>query len=732
MVQRRHSLLLLLISACLCVACNPSAGAGDAGQPVDESSASVSLGPAVEAGFAGRYGINLGGPSAWGAEQLLANIVANPGFEPTLDRSLVKLTGPGDGQWTRELDWNSRPAGFWRGAQGHVLTGPQAGTRFAVVDDAATQQADQARLTLNPPLSQLRSGDVVSLQAPADTSPALPARWWGQGRVSTAAGGPSGNGGCCVARLEPVPTGVTELSSYIDSLERAGRMLPVTGPWELRLALRSIGEQPAQVRVRFARDGGQVFLDQVLPASTRWASHRLTFSGRESARGKGSLSLSLTLVQGSLELDDIYLGESDAGAGGFRQAVVDTLKLLQPGYLRDWQGQLGDTPDNRFANDLARRPVRYRAGDAEVLHTHSVAQVMALSQAVGARPWLVLPTTFSASEAMQFGNRLRELAEQTQPDEVVVEFGNENWNPLFSAAGFVDVAEHREAALRALQALRTGYERPLTGGPRLVTVVNARMGDVASLQVLGSLPQADRISVAPYFSYQFDQEAPLAQQLADAFAPASNEPLSTMARQATAMNKRLSAYELNLHTTEGHASEVMRNALVAGAASGPALARQLLAGSLAGVGEQAVYALAGFDAFTASQQLVRLFGVTRDLATAGRLRPTGVALAMLNGVAGGQVHTAHCQGAACSGLTVAAFVSDRPRWALVNGHDAPRSIRLREACARQAPRLQLLDGQDPWLNNETSTLVQAQALPPTCNGTDLMLNLPAHSLVTVD
>lgn len=715
-------------SAWALTACGPATGAGDQAVAATES-AVIGLGTAVQTGAIARYGLNLGGPSAWGAEQLLANAVANPGFESVLDRSLVTIEAQGAGYWVRDVSWTTRAAGFWRGARGDVLTGVHAGTPFTVVDDLATPQENRAHLHLDQPLPQLRSGDVVSLQT--QTTPLIPARWWGQGRISTVAGGPPGSLGGHVARLEPAPTGTTELASYMDTLERAGRMLPVSGPWELRFAARATGGKPAQLRVRLARDGGAVFVDQVLSPGAAWEWQRLAFTGRELARGKGTLSLSFTLVQGTLELDEVYLGEATPGAGGFRTAVVDTLRQLQPGYLRDWQGQLGDTAANRVAAGAARRPVRYRAGDAEVLHTHSVQQVVALSQAVGARPWLVLPTTFSASEAAQFGTELRRLMGAAHLDQVVVEFGNENWNPLFSSAGLVNAATHREAAQRAMAALRVGFGSQQPGGPELVTMVNARLGDGESLSAFGPLPAVDRVSVAPYFSYQFDSDTPLAQQLAQAFSPDQDAQLTTMASQATALNTRLSAYELNLHTTEGSASTVMRNALVAGAASGPALARRLLAGSLAGVGEQAVYALAGFDAFTANGELVRLFGITRDLATAGRLRPTGVALAMLNSVAGGTVYTANCQGPACSGLTAAAFAADPARWAVVNGHDGPRTLRLRGACAGTAPQLQLLDGSDPWLNNETDHLVQPVAIPPQCDRADLMLEMPAHSLLTV-
>jgi hypothetical protein len=740
---KRPWLMAALLGACVVAACGPAAEAGSptalpptttrlsVGAPIAPPSDNPSDNPtetAKKSNHQPRYGLNLGGPSAWGAEQLLANAVANPGFEAVLDRSLVVVEAVGPQQLQRSTGWNTRPTGFWRQASGEVLTGAHAGTVFQVVDDTPAA-SERALLRLSRALPDLRPGDVVSLQTTPTT--AAPARWWAQGGVATAVGTAPGSAGHQVARLEAAVGQPTVLSSYIDTLERAGRMLPVNGAWELRLTARSVGAQHAQLRVRVAREGGEVFIDQVVSPGAEWQHLRLPFRGLEPTTGKGTLSLSFSLVQGGIEMDDVYLGESAAGAGGFRQVVVDTLRQLKPGYLREWQGQLGDTTTNRLADDTARRPVRYRPGDSEVLHTYSVNQTMALCQAVGARPWLVLPTTLGAAEAFRYGQAVRQLAGQYQLDQVVVEFGNENWNPLFGAAGFVSAPAHAAAAQRALTALQSGFGQATQGSPALVTMVNARLDDLPTVAKLGQLSAVDRISVAPYFAYRFNEQHTLAEQWASVWAETTGADLLALAGAVKGSHAQLSAYELNLHTTEGDAEASRRNALVAGAASGPALAKRLLQGSLAGMAEQAVYALAGFDAFAGNGDLVRLFGITRDLAWAGHLRPTGIALAMLNEVAGGRAHTAPCTGPACGGMTAVAFVSDRPRWAIVNSDATTQAVRVAQACTGQALQASLLDGHDLWLNNETAPMV-APSVPATrCEGSDLLIDIPPRSLVTL-
>jgi len=674
-----------------------------------------------------RYGINLGGPSAWGAEQLLANVVANPGFEPVLDRSLVTVTETRHPQqWARNIDWNSRLAGFWRDARGDVLTGRHAGASFRVRADNPAAGADLALVQTDPPLPLLQNQDVVSLQTESD--PLVPARWWGQGRISTVPGASAGSGGQRVARLEPAAGTTTALSSYMDTLERAGRLLPVNGAWELRFAARANGAAPARLRVRVAREGGEVFIDRSLALGADWSAVRLSFKGSEPTHGRGTLSLSFSLEHGSVDLDDVFLGESSPGAGGFRQVVVDTLRQLRPGYLREWQGQLGDTTTNRLAADSARRPVRYRPGEAEVLHTYNLSQTFALCQAVGARPWLVLPTTLGADEAYQYGKAVRALATEHGLDEVLVEFGNENWNPLFAAAGFVSATAHTTAAQRALSALREGYGPRRPGEPRLVTSVNARMGDAAAVSSLARLTVSDRVSVAPYFAYRMDASATLADQWAHLMNETDGKDVQAVAEAARG---KLSAYEINLHTTEGNAPADQRNAWVSGAHSGPALARRLLQGSLAGLREQAVYALAGFDAFASNGEPVRLFGVTRDLAEAGRFRPTGWALGMLNAVAGGKAYAAHCKGQACPEITAVAFVSDQQGWAIVNSGSSTRTLHVDQACQTSPLRAQLLNGQNPWLNNETAPMVAPMPHTGRCEGTGLLIDVPPRSLLVL-
>ena len=74
----------------------------------------LSPSPAVALAQAPRFGLNLGGASTWGAEQLSANVLKNPGFEAPIDRStgrplaMSKLI-PDRGAW---MDFETRKSDY--------------------------------------------------------------------------------------------------------------------------------------------------------------------------------------------------------------------------------------------------------------------------------------------------------------------------------------------------------------------------------------------------------------------------------------------------------------------------------------------------------------------------------------------------------------------------------------------------------------------------------------------
>lgn len=616
-----------------------------------------------------RIGVNLGSRTVWGAEQLMANVLRNPGLEGTWDGALIVVARIDGAVVEDDNRWTARPAGFWAGATFDVLSGPAAGQRGRVLDNRRTSELLADRLTLAPLPAALRPGDVVSVQGLQDHTPAP--LWWTQGQVQATAEPRPGSPGQRTVRLTASPGSPAALFHHLDSIgERAGKLLPVQGRWRLALWLRSETAH-ARVQLSFGRQGRPPWLDRTLTPGAGWQAVEIVFDTRDDGP-PGPLMLALRAEDGSVSLDDVELGvAAELQAGGFRAEVVDTLRALRPGYLRDWQGQLADTPANRLAAPLARRPVRYRPGVNEVQFTYSLPEFLALAAEVGAQPWVVLPSTSTPQQAREFGRALAQGWQRHRFEEIVVEHGNEHWNTIFRPAGITDAKVLAQVADAAFAAVLEG------AGPAvpLHRVIGTQFVDGAAAGRMATLSRhSEGVAVAPYFHFRQDR-GEAADAALDRALHEEARPLHQAIAGTAAQGRSLDVYEVNFHTTAGSASAAERDAVLTAPAAGAALMRRLLQAANAGVRRQAVYTLAGYDTFVAGErrQLAQLFGITRDLVTAAHWRPTGDALAALNGVAGGEANAARCSGSGCAEITAVAFGSGA-RWAIVSAAAQPLSV----------------------------------------------------------
>jgi len=670
-----------------------------------------------------RFGLNLGGASTWGAEQLPANVLKNPGFEAPIERSLVVVKAIAGATVTDDTAWTARADGLWDGAEFEVLSGAAAGKRGVVVSYRRASAGGPGVFSLAPFPAGLHAADALAVTTTGRIA-GVPMWWSSAGEPRTIEDARPGSGGRQAAYLKAANGQPSRLAHHLDMLARAGKLLPVQGPWQLEFWART-NSPGTHLAVAFRRHGSRPFLVRDFVLGAHWQRFAVPFSATDDGP-YGPLELSFEVRAGDALVDDAYLGEVAGVGGGFRAATVAALRQLHPGYLRDWQGQLADTFDNRMANPSARRPTRHRPGDAELIYHYSLPEFLALCAAVDARPWLVAPPLMRGEDWRRMGEAIAAAARRYGFDEVLVEFGNENWNELFRPAGFMSADTHAAVADRAFDQLQLG-----AGSYRgIVPVVNAQFVNPASWRKLASLSrEAKRIAVAPYFLYRLDQTS-TEQAVAAAFGD-SLAPLREGFAAPAALGKAVAVYEVNFHTTHGDASSELRDLVVTGAHSGAALAQQLLGALLAGVREQSVYALAGFDAYTADRRLVRLWGVTRDLAP-GRLRPTGLALQMLNGAVDGDAHAAQCGGddAACSAVTAVWFMHPQRRQLVVVSR-AGRTLRVRSgiACSQQVA-VELLDGSDPMRDNEQVEAVRIQPARAACDA-EWAFDLPARSVAVL-
>jgi hypothetical protein len=676
-----------------------------------------------------RIGLNLGGSSTWGADQLINNVLKNPGFEAPLDRTLVIARDIGRNTVTDDNAWLARPDGFWDGATFDVRTGLAAGSGGQVLESTRVENKGAARFYLDPFPVGLASGDglSVSITRGSDKVP----MWWsaGGGRVSTSTAQiRPGSPGLQSVHLVAGVGGHGQLMHYLDMIgNRAGKLLLVNGEWTLSVWARS--NTPRQtLQLRFQRQGGPAFVQESVTLGRDWK--RYTFSFRASEQPQAApappLELSFGIDGGEAWLDDASLGRSLSGVGGFRREVVDMLKILKPGYLRDWQGQLGDSVANRLAGPFARHPTRYRPGDDELQYLYSLPEFFELCAAVGARPWVVAPTLSTDAEYLALGVWLKQAAARYGMRDIIVEFGNENWNAIFRPGGMMNPLTHAEASDRAFRLVKTGA----AGFKGLTLVVNAQFVNPDNvMRIARASREADKIAVAPYFLYSLPATTPA---LAVAAAFADDDKLIRLdAEQAQKYGKQLMVYEVNFHTTGGDAGTALRNSAVSDAHSGAALARRLLQTLQAGVREQMVYVLAAFDSKASGDRgLVKLWGVARDLAP-GQLRPTGLALQLLNEAVGGDVYAARCSGGVCQKMTALYFQQDgASRLAVASASPTVTTIRSSLPCSGPV-QLRLLDGSVVGANNETGVQVALRSGAASCGASGWQFELPAYSVAVL-
>ena len=588
-----------------------------------------------------RLGINLGEWVSWGAAQYPINILKNPGFEGIIERAIVIVKASDERGFLDDTVWTARPNSFWADAQFEVKSGYQAGARGVLFDSLAVGSQGLPQFMVHGKAPALMPGDVVSLTRINDE--VLPEQWWfsknplpGQLSVDSHDKRPGSTGVRSLA-LKPYNDKPVEVMSYLDAIgDRAGRLLPVNGEWRIRFWMRET-EPGAKVTVRFRRlnGGSEVFFQESFQPMPNWQFFERTFkTADKGSAGTLELNISSNGDSGRVLLDDVELGPVPKdNATVFRPEVLAALKQLRPGYLRDWQGQLGDTVENRLADPFSRRPSRYRPGDGSAF-SYNLDEFFQLAQAVGAQPWIIIAPTMGDEELGTLGRYLAKQIDVFHFNEMLVEFGNENWNAVFRPAGISDFKAHGEAATRAFQQLLAGANNH----PALRTIVNGQyVNPWAALKMLDGTANAQALAIAPYFLFTLNKSDNPLDKLFKQDNFITEEVHATQAR-----GKELMVYEVNLHTTGGDAPSELRDKATTSAAAGAALAKRLMVALNLGVKRQCIYQLSQYDAFVEQTQgnrgLVKLWGVVRDLGEIPRVRPTGLVMSMLNQALPADIH----------------------------------------------------------------------------------------------
>lgn len=656
-----------------------------------------------------RIGINLGTWTTWGAEQFNQNVLMNPGFEGSVDRVIVVVSQADKVSFSDEADWGYDDD-YWKNAYFEVRTGTSKGAIGKVTHSLRKGPNGLPLYVTEKPLPPLDPLDIITLTKLGNEDP-IPLWWIAETSKSRVHADPTErrplSSGTQALALEPTANAPAEIDYYLDAIsERGGKLLPVNGKWRFSIWAKSDSDGNT-LHVLFHRlNGTQPFFEQIIPVGKDWKEHSIDFDARDDGAPQTlQLKISAVGAKGKVWLDDAFLGPlQKANTTSFRQEVVDLLLKLKPSFIRDTQGQLGDTFQNRIADIYARRAASTRAfaGARSLSTLYSIPDLLALCAQVKANPWIVVPPTFSDEEAFMLGEYLSQHATKTIFPAVVVEFGNENWNWVFRATSIPYAQQHGIVAEKVFQQIQEG-----TGGKvNLRKVVNGQYAAPSQAKdFLQFTPNADALAIAPYFFYTLDAGHSQEENLKELFkseVPALREIVTLL----QPLQKSLYTYEVNLHTTKGTAAGPERDLYTAGQAAGSALAKHLLEGMLLGIHPEIVFSLSQLDADTeGGRGKVKLWGISRDLAASNHLRPQGLAMVMLNAVIGGNLHAIRPTDLSAN-ITAAAFkLNNQWKAAAVNASGSPLDVSLQFQEGMLPTSLWTLSAASPTDTNESKQAV---------------------------
>jgi hypothetical protein len=487
------------------------------------------------------------------------------------------------------------------------------------------------------------------------------------------------------------------------------------------------------VDVLFARlNGTTAWVNQTVALTPDWKQYTIDFDATDSG---AHATIALKLVAhgeagNAVRLDDVQLGRKSDFPGAWREELVGALTAMRPGYLRDTQGQLGDTLANRIGDAFARGPTRYvpDPNNTNTSYLYGLTDFLSLCQQVGAQPWIVVPPTFYDSELTGLGRYLAREQSTYRFSEIVVEWGNENWNPIFRPASIPDPAVMAQAANRAFALIRQGAGSAVP----LHMVVNGQfVSQWVSTTALTNAPLADAVDIAPYFFDTLNASDSTAKALGELTSMDDERShIADLLRATVPSHKDIDVYEVNLTTTAGNAPDSQREPLVAGMVSGSALANRILTAMESGVRRQCVFALAQYQ-FGTPVGHVDLWGIVRDLTGKHHFRPTGLAVQMLNEAIGGDYHPVTAVGPDKGTINAAAFLS-KAGWsiAIVSTSASPTEVTIKFPQGGVSPSRSLTLAAPSITSTNEASDDQVRIATGSISG-EPKITVPAYGLVVL-
>lgn len=630
-------------------------------------STNIAVGPSVLQPSVKRLGVNLNSRDYYDAGQITKNLVMrNPGFEGEIYQSTIQCAA---GTPTTCLDndpWSAWPNGFWNGATFQFFYGAAQGATGTISNYTAATGGNGGTFTFSQSGIAPANGDYMIVRMKVPGNPA--AGWWpstsGNGSIAanTSDLPPNTTGLQTVAISAPTGSDSVTLASYFDG--DAGRsFILLSGTYQLTFKAKGIGGSN-QIALSLQRPGTATYLNQIVNLTNSWATYTYTFTASELGANLNNVALSFgTVGADSFYMDDVSLAQTNsnpANTTAFLDPVVTTLQTLQPGSLRFWANQLGDTLDNLIADQFGRQRSGFLAFYTEQDDiSYGLQEFLQLSAAVGAEPWIVVPSTFSLTDASNlieylagssstpYGSK-RAAGGNPNPwtssfTKIHLEFGNEEWNGSFKGGSIEYPQPYGQQAQAIFGAMRSN---PAYIPSAFDLVLGGQAVDAGRNQSIQNYcNNNDSFSVAPYMmntvnSYSDNQDlfgSTFAEPEALISSAGSAEgvsggmmTLNQQAIQASSHPVPLVMYEMNFSTTQGSITQAALNSYVSSLGAGLATIDAMLQQMAQGVLTQNLWNLTQYNFQLADGNWAYLYGTVVDMGPTNQRRPQYLALQLAN------------------------------------------------------------------------------------------------------
>jgi hypothetical protein len=629
------------------------------------------IGTTVQRSSVKHLGVNLAGDNFYDSGQMFRNLTfGNPGFEGETWQTIMQCVAVTATSCTDSNIYNVWPANFLQGATFQVINGTAQGVTGTITSSTAASFSGNIGVIFNfaATTTPLAANNYLVVQMTVPGNPA--AGWW-----------PTANGGATITAdttdIAPDSPGKQALAinataggqtasvdSYFDST--AGRsFVQLNGTYTLAFKAKGLGgnnQLVISIIRQSASSANETLFNQTVTLTGQWQDYNYSFNAAEDGTEIGTVALSFSVAGASMYLDDTSLTEAAAPGNptAYRNAVVNTLKTLQPGVLRYMTlTDYGTSIDNVIAVPFARQRAGWSPQTTEQDEVPmGLEEFLVLCQTVGAEPWYTMPGGMSPTEmgnliqflagdaSTTYGAKRAALGQSVPWTSVFpiihLELGNEMWNGIYEGEGISDPVAYGNRAATIFAAARASSSYN-------ASKFDLIMGSWATQpswtqQELASSSGYDSVDGAPYLFNSLNDYGSNEAIFGPMFAQPEEVDSTAngyMAQQQQAAAgagtpANLAVYEVNLSTTSGTAAQGTVNQVVGGLGSGIATAdHMLLMIRDLGITTQTMFALTEYqNTFTNaanSTETMPLWGSVIDMGGETNLkRPTYLAEQLAN------------------------------------------------------------------------------------------------------